>query len=91
MTLPLALELLACEWLAEEGVWSVLFEAEYPGETICRSEVRMPPTQDPEHQLATRALDVLWQALEIEGRPASLVLCADEEGWVVLERGYPAG
>ncbi len=43
MSLPTTLELLGAEWASEEGVWVVHFEAAHPGETFCRSVVRVFP------------------------------------------------
>jgi hypothetical protein len=44
VTLLTGLEVLQVRWAPAEGVWIVWFEAAYPGETYCRSEVRLLPS-----------------------------------------------
>lgn len=41
MSLPSTLELLAAWWAADQGCWTIWFEAGYAGETFCCSEVRV--------------------------------------------------
>ncbi len=104
VSLPSELELLSAWWSAEKGAWITHFEATYPGETFCRSEVRVSSAamagvgighrgegRDAEgiDAVVAAARDQLLEILEREGRPVSLVVTMGTDGWKVIKRGYP--
>ncbi len=97
------IEILEVRWVPTEGVWTVWFEVAYPGETYCRSEVRLFPSAVGEgdggiegkreglleNRVARVARDHLVTVLQEEGRPVSVVIGVDAGGREVLERSFP--
>jgi hypothetical protein len=81
------------EVLEGEGIDALLvvFDVIYPGETWCRSLVRLTGlvAEGTEHDMVARARDSLVALLDLESRPTSLDLRLTAEGPVVLGRGHP--
>jgi hypothetical protein len=72
-------------------VWTIVFDVIYPGETWCRSLVRLSPasSQGNELELVGRARDALLAILELQAGPASADIRVAPEGTTVLRLGSP--
>jgi hypothetical protein len=73
--------------------WELWFDVTYPGETWCRSVVRVGADLFFAHEdaLVTRARDALLGLLEGEARPASVVVRLDADGVTVVALDHPGG
>lgn len=71
--------------------WIVSFDVIYPGETWCRSLVRLSPTVSlaQESDLVGQARDALLAVLELQPGPASAEIRVGSEGTEVLRLGTP--
>lgn len=95
-------ELVGLEEGEGQDAFLVTFDVIYPGETWCRSLVRVTPqaassletvtAEAPpaaEHRVIARARDCLLSLLELESGPSSAEIRLTGEGLVVLALGRP--
>ena len=75
---------------------AVAFDVIYPGETWCRSLVRLSPDLaadlgQEEGRMIAAARDALLELLDLEAQPVSFDLRLTVDGTVVLARANPGG